>query len=67
MLKRTEYCGNITEAFLDKEVVVNGWLDTRRDHGGVIFFDVRDREGNEIRVFYALLWNAVFLFIISMK
>jgi len=42
---RTDYCGNITEKFLDKEITVVGWVHRRRDHGGVIFVDLRDREG----------------------
>ncbi len=42
---RSHYCGLITEAQLDQEVVVCGWAHRRRDHGGVIFIDLRDREG----------------------
>ena len=45
MLKRTDYCGEINESFIGKQVTVNAWLGTRRDHGGVIFFDMRDRTG----------------------
>jgi aspartyl-tRNA synthetase len=45
MLKRTFYCGEITEKYVNSEVVINGWLATRRDHGGIIFYDVRDRTG----------------------
>jgi len=45
MLKRTIYCGEITDKYIDKEVIINGWLATRRDHGGVIFYDVRDKSG----------------------
>lgn len=45
MLKRTKYCGEINTADIDKEVIINGWLSTRRDHGGIIFLDIRDREG----------------------
>ncbi len=51
MIKRTHYCGDVTEALLGKEVAINGWLDTRRDHGGVIFFDVRDKFGKVQVVF----------------
>ncbi|MCX7991052.1 MAG: aspartate--tRNA ligase [Proteobacteria bacterium] len=43
--KRTDYCGNIDENWIDKEVTVMGWVFRRRDHGGVIFVDLRDREG----------------------
>ncbi|MEP7043256.1 MAG: aspartate--tRNA ligase [Dokdonella sp.] len=42
---RTHYCGLIDETLLDKDVVLCGWVDTRRDHGGVIFIDLRDHEG----------------------
>ena len=45
MLKRTDYCGEITEKHTGQDVIINGWLDTRRDHGGVIFLDIRDRTG----------------------
>lgn len=45
MLKRTLYCGEITEEYIDKEVIINGWLATRRDHGGIIFYDIRDKTG----------------------
>jgi aspartyl-tRNA synthetase len=42
---RTHYCGDVTEALLDQEVLLAGWVNRRRDHGGVIFVDLRDREG----------------------
>ena len=42
---RTHYCGHISEAMVDREVAVCGWVHNRRDHGGVIFIDLRDREG----------------------
>ena len=42
---RTHYCGTITSAQIDEEVTLYGWVDRRRDHGGVIFLDMRDREG----------------------
>lgn len=42
---RTHYCGGVTEALIDQEVTVCGWVHRRRDHGGVIFIDLRDREG----------------------
>jgi aspartyl-tRNA synthetase len=42
---RTDYCGLISEKYLDQTVELNGWVHRRRDHGGVIFIDLRDREG----------------------
>lgn len=42
---RTNYCGLINENYLDQTVTVKGWVHRRRDHGGVIFIDLRDREG----------------------
>jgi aspartyl-tRNA synthetase len=45
MSLRTDYCGLIGPAYLDKTVTLMGWVNTRRDHGGVIFIDLRDREG----------------------
>ncbi len=45
MLKRTKYCGHISEEDLNKEVILNGWVHRIRNHGGVIFIDLRDREG----------------------
>jgi len=42
---RTHYCGALTTALLDQEIELCGWVHRRRDHGGVIFIDLRDREG----------------------
>ncbi len=42
---RSHYCGEITETLVDQTVTFCGWVHRRRDHGGVIFLDVRDREG----------------------
>ena len=44
-VKRTDYCGRIDRRFLDQTVTLTGWVHRRRDHGGVIFIDLRDREG----------------------
>lgn len=43
--QRTVECGLVTDKLLDKEVVLNGWVARRRDHGGLIFIDLRDRTG----------------------
>ena len=42
---RTQYCGLVDQKYLDQTVTVSGWVHRRRDHGGVIFIDLRDREG----------------------
>ncbi|MBW8468427.1 MAG: aspartate--tRNA ligase [Thiobacillus sp.] len=42
---RSHYCGLVTEALLGQTVQLCGWVNRRRDHGGVIFIDLRDREG----------------------
>ncbi len=42
---RSHYCGQLNETELDQEVEICGWVHRRRDHGGVIFVDLRDREG----------------------
>ncbi|MBT6411217.1 MAG: aspartate--tRNA ligase, partial [Betaproteobacteria bacterium] len=42
---RTNYCGLIDSSYLDQEIHLFGWVHRRRDHGGVIFIDLRDREG----------------------
>jgi len=42
---RSHYCGELNETMIDQEVELCGWVHRRRDHGGVIFLDMRDREG----------------------
>jgi len=42
---RTHYCGAITDTLVGDTVTICGWVDRRRDHGGVIFLDMRDRDG----------------------
>ncbi|STY99532.1 Aspartate--tRNA ligase [Moraxella lacunata] len=45
MAIRTEYCGSVTESYIDQTITIVGWVHRRRDHGGVIFLDMRDRDG----------------------
>ncbi|MGX7328973.1 aspartate--tRNA ligase [Enterococcus bulliens] len=45
MAKRTVYCGLVDESYLEQRVTLKGWVQKRRDLGGVVFLDLRDREG----------------------
>ncbi|HSG20724.1 MAG TPA: OB-fold nucleic acid binding domain-containing protein, partial [Burkholderiaceae bacterium] len=45
MAMRTHYCGTLDLDQLDQTVTLCGWVHRRRDHGGVIFIDLRDRDG----------------------
>ena len=42
---RTHYCGEVSEIFVGQEIILSGWINTRRDHGGVVFCDLRDITG----------------------
>lgn len=50
-MKRTNYCGLLREEQIGSQVIVNGWVQTKRDMGGVIFIDLYDREGTLQTVF----------------
>ena len=54
-IQRTHNCGELTRDDTDREVVLNGWVETVRDHGGLLFFDLRDRYGLTQVVFDAEL------------
>ena len=44
-MMRSHYCGQLNESLDGQEITLCGWVHRRRDHGGVIFLDIRDREG----------------------
>ncbi len=44
-MMRSHYCGQLNQSLADQEITLCGWVHRRRDHGGVIFLDIRDREG----------------------
>ena len=45
IMMRSHYCGQLNESLDGQEITLCGWVHRRRDHGGVIFLDIRDREG----------------------
>ena len=59
MMMRSHYCGEINESFNGTEIEVCGWVHRRRDHGGVIFIDLRDREGL-LQVVFDPDWPEIF-------
>ncbi len=58
-MRRTHHCGELTATDVGKEVVLMGWVQRRRDHGGVIFVDLRDRRGITQVVFNPVVDEAV--------
>lgn len=53
MIRRTTYCGLVNQTLVGKQITLFGWVHRRRDHGGLIFVDLRDREGMMQVVFNA--------------
>ncbi|MCP4722023.1 MAG: aspartate--tRNA ligase, partial [Desulfobacteraceae bacterium] len=58
-MKRTHTCSQLRDTDIDREVVLMGWVQNRRDHGGVIFIDLRDKEGITQIVFNPVISESV--------
>ena len=43
---RTHYCSDLSSKNLNEEVILSGWIDTKRDHGNLLFIDLRDNYGD---------------------
>ncbi len=62
---RTDYCGEVNEKLIDKEIRVSGWVENIRDHGGILFVDLRDERGivqlvsNDDSIFFNLTKESV--------
>ena len=54
-LKRSEYCGKLSSAHVGQKVVLMGWVDVRRDHGSLVFIDLRDRDAGLIELLIEVL------------
>ena len=59
-LKRTHTCGQLRKGDVGQKLILNGWINSRRDHGGLIFFDLRDRYGKTQVIFDESVAKAAF-------
>ena len=58
-MKRTHTCSQLRDTDIDQEVVLMGWVQHRRDHGGVVFVDLRDKDGVTQIVFNPVISESV--------